>query len=236
MIAQSGARVGLLARTGDAINDAYTEIHDTGATAVMLAADMRDAEQTRIAVERPVDEFGHVELLVNNPAVVWPLGPTRDVDPGRGCRGGRDQRDRSDDATRRVFSGMLAAGWGWIINASAVIAAHPGMLAGLNTQPASKGALEAHALKLAAELEGTAVAADVYRPGTVDTSMQAHIRDQPREQVGAALHDRFTASVGLITESSPGGRRLAPVMPDPRPASGSTARGRTPRSRTRQWQ
>ena len=46
-----------------------------------------------------------------------------------------------------------------------------------------------------------------------------------------------TPSVGLITESSsPGGWRLVPVMPDPRPASGSIARGRTRRSRTRRWQ
>jgi hypothetical protein len=46
-----------------------------------------------------------------------------------------------------------------------------------------------------------------------------------------------TPSVGLITESSsPGGLRLVPVMPDPRPASGSTVRGRTRRGRTRRWQ
>ena len=42
----------------------------------------------------------------------------------------------------------------------------------------------------------------MYRPGTVDTSMQAYIRDQPREQIGAPLHDRFTTmlhSGALIT-------------------------------------
>jgi 3-oxoacyl-[acyl-carrier protein] reductase len=80
-LAQSGARVGLLARTGHEIDDACAEIHDAGGTAVALAADVSDPEQTRIAVERLVDEFGHVELLVNNAAVVWPLGPTQDVDP-----------------------------------------------------------------------------------------------------------------------------------------------------------
>jgi NAD(P)-dependent dehydrogenase (short-subunit alcohol dehydrogenase family) len=37
---------------------------------VALAADVSDREQSRIAVERLVDEFGHVELLVNNAAVV----------------------------------------------------------------------------------------------------------------------------------------------------------------------
>ena len=80
-LTQSGARVGLLARTGHEIDDACAEIHDAGGTAVALAADVSDPEQTRIAVERLVDEFGHVELLVNNAAVVWPLGPTQDVDP-----------------------------------------------------------------------------------------------------------------------------------------------------------
>jgi len=134
-LAQSGARVGLLARTGHEIDDACAEIHDAGGTAVALAADVSDPEQTRIAVERLVDEFGHVELLVNNAAVVWPLGPTQDVDP----------------------------------------AAHPGMLAGLNTYATSKGALEAHTLNLAAELEGTGVTANVYRPGTVGRHLDASV-------------------------------------------------------------
>jgi NAD(P)-dependent dehydrogenase (short-subunit alcohol dehydrogenase family) len=87
---------------------------------------------------------------------------------------------------------MVAAGWGRIVNVSAAIAAHPGMVVGLNTYAASKAALEAHTLNLAAELQGTGVTANVYRPGTVDTSMQAYIRDQPRERIGASLHDRFT--------------------------------------------
>ncbi|MGA2929681.1 MAG: SDR family NAD(P)-dependent oxidoreductase, partial [Solirubrobacteraceae bacterium] len=113
---------------------------------------------------------------------------------------------------RRVLPGMLAAGWGRIVNVSAAIAARPGMLAGLNTYAASKGALGAHTLNLAAELESTGVTANVYRPGTVDTSMQAYIRDQPREQIGAPLHDRFTAmlrSGALITPRASADRMIA---------------------------
>lgn len=201
-LAQSGARVGLLARTAHEIDDACAQIHDAGGTAVALAADVSDAEQTRIAVQRLVDEFGHVELLVNNAAVVWPLGPTRDVDPAAVAAAIAINVIGPMTLARRVLPGMLAAGWGRIVNVSAAIAARPGMLAGLNTYAASKGALEAHTLNLAAELEGTGVTANVYRPGTVDTSMQAYIRDQPREQIGAPLHDRFTAmlrSGALIT-------------------------------------
>ncbi len=61
---------------------------------------------------------------------------------------------------------------------------NPGMLTGINVYAASKGALEAHTINLAAELAGTGVTVNAYRPGRVDTSMQAYIRDQPREQVG----------------------------------------------------
>ena len=63
-----------------------------------------------------------------------------------------------------------------------------------NAYAASKAALEAHTLNLAAELTGTGVTANVYRPGGVDTAMQAWIRGQPPEHVGAELHERFISS------------------------------------------
>ena len=63
----------------------------------------------------------------------------------------------------------------------------------LSAYAASKAALEAHTLNLAAELAGTGVTVNVLRPGTVDTAMPAWIRAQPPEQIGAALHDRFMA-------------------------------------------
>ncbi|HEX9482095.1 MAG TPA: SDR family NAD(P)-dependent oxidoreductase [Solirubrobacteraceae bacterium] len=58
---------------------------------------------------------------------------------------------------------------------------------------ATKAALEAHTLNLAAELADTGVTANIYRPGAVDTAMQEWIRSQPPEQIGAALHERFSA-------------------------------------------
>ena len=64
-------------------------------------------------------------------------------------------------------------------------------MVGINAYAASKAALEAHTLNLAAELAGTGVTVNVLRPGMVDTAMPAWIRAQPPEQIGAALHDRF---------------------------------------------
>ncbi len=77
-----------------------------------------------------------------------------------------------------------------------------GMVGG-TVYAASKAALEAHTLNLAAELDGTGVTANVYRPGAVDTAMQAWIREQPASTVGQQLHDRFTEMHASGTLLSP---------------------------------
>jgi NAD(P)-dependent dehydrogenase (short-subunit alcohol dehydrogenase family) len=80
-MAEAGARVGLLSRTQSELDDACAEINAAGGTAVALVADVGEAEQTRRAVARLVSQLGPVEILVNNAAVVWPLGPSWKVDP-----------------------------------------------------------------------------------------------------------------------------------------------------------
>ena len=58
-----------------------------------------------------------------------------------------------------------------------------------NIYGATKAALEAHVVNLAAEVEGTDVTVNVFRPGTVDTAMQGWIRDQDPAEIGSALHE-----------------------------------------------
>lgn len=219
-LAHRGARVGLLARTQRDLDEVVAQIRDDGGTAVPLTANIGDAGQARSALKRLVGELGPVEVLVNNAAVVWPLGPTQHADPDAVAVAMTINLVAPMALTQRVLPGMLAAGWGRIVNVSAAIAEHPGMLVGINTYAASKGGLEAHTLNLATELDGTGVTVNVYRPGTVDTSMQAYIRSQPREQIGASLHDRFTgmlSSGALITPQNSAESLLARL---PGPQSG----------------
>jgi NAD(P)-dependent dehydrogenase (short-subunit alcohol dehydrogenase family) len=74
------------------------------------------------------------------------------------------------------------------------IAANPAGMIGGNAYATTKAALEAHTINLAAELAGSGVTANVYRPGSVDTAMQAWIRAQSPAKIGAALHERFARS------------------------------------------
>jgi NAD(P)-dependent dehydrogenase (short-subunit alcohol dehydrogenase family) len=86
---------------------------------------------------------------------------------------------------------MRERGWGRVVNISSGIVADPAGMVGGNAYATGKAALEAHTVNLAAELAGTGVTANVYRPGSVDTAMQEWIRGQD----GApALSERFRRS------------------------------------------
>ncbi|GAA2912966.1 SDR family NAD(P)-dependent oxidoreductase [Streptomyces erythrogriseus] len=90
-----------------------------------------------------------------------------------------------------LLPAMTQAGWGRVVNVSSGVVARPASMIGGNAYVATKAALEAHTLNLAAELSGTGVTANVYRPGVVDTAMQALIRDTGAGRVDENTHERF---------------------------------------------
>jgi NAD(P)-dependent dehydrogenase (short-subunit alcohol dehydrogenase family) len=71
-------------------------------------------------------------------------------------------------------------------------------------------------VNLAVELAGTGVRVNAYRPGGADTAMQAWIRGQDPERIGA-LHERFTrnfAGGALITPGQSAAALLAHLSGD----------------------
>jgi NAD(P)-dependent dehydrogenase (short-subunit alcohol dehydrogenase family) len=65
--------------------------------------------------------------------------------------------------------------------------------------------MEAHTVNLAAELRGTGVTVNAYRPGGVDTAMQAWIRQQDPRRIGrTAAYERFNQNFADGTPITPG--------------------------------
>lgn len=73
--AQTGARVGLLARTHAELDATKLEIEHAGGAALRIRADVRDFEQVSAAVDRMRVVFGGIQVLVAAAAVQGPIGP-----------------------------------------------------------------------------------------------------------------------------------------------------------------
>jgi 3-oxoacyl-[acyl-carrier protein] reductase len=192
-LSEMGARVALLARSENELAEAVAEIRAGGGIATLIVADVQDGDQLRSGVDRVRAELGPPVVLINNAAVVAPLGPTETLDPIAVATAVAVNVLAPITLSAMLIPGMTAEGWGRIVNVSSGIAAAPASMPGMNIYATSKAALEAHTLNLAAELDGTGVTVNVYRPGAVDTAMQQWIRAQPADRIGAALHDRFAA-------------------------------------------
>ena len=181
----------MLARTA-------TEVTQTaklaGGDALALTADVTDPGQMAEAVAAIGRRWGPVQILINNAGVVWPLSPSVDLDVGEWERALTVNLIAVARLTFAVLPDMVNGGWGRIVNVSSGIVASPAGMPRANAYVTSKAALEAHTLNLAAELDGTGVTANVFRPGGVDTAMQAFIRSGDPHLIGAALHGRFIRS------------------------------------------
>jgi NAD(P)-dependent dehydrogenase (short-subunit alcohol dehydrogenase family) len=195
-LADAGASLILLARSAGQLAETQALARAAGALpgqVKIMTADLADEEQRAGAAAAAVEAI-QVDILINNAATVEPLGETAAI-PAAELRQAFEVNVIAPAAlSAALLPGMLEAGWGRIVNVSSGIAGRPeGMIRG-NAYAATKAALEAHSLNLAAELAGTGVTVNVYRPGTVDTAMQAWIREQDPARIGTTLRDRFHRS------------------------------------------
>ncbi|HTT59832.1 MAG TPA: SDR family oxidoreductase, partial [Acidimicrobiales bacterium] len=189
-LASAGARVFVLARTTSELEETAASIRAGGGESLAIPTDVGDAASVARAVEQ-IGDAGGVDILVNNAAIVWPLGATATLDLAAWWTAMEVNVRGAFQLTLGVLPGMLERHWGRIVNVSSGIVSRPASMIGGNAYATSKAALEAHSLNLASELSGSGVTVNVYRPGTVDTQMQAWIRRQPGEEIGEALHQRF---------------------------------------------
>lgn len=78
--AKMGARLGLIARDASALDQVKEEVERFGATAMVVSADVADADAVNAAADQIAQRFGAIDIWVNNAMVtvfapVWELTP-----------------------------------------------------------------------------------------------------------------------------------------------------------------
>src|SRR4051795_1759746 len=95
--AKDGARIGLIARNREALDDARREVEQAGGKALVLPADLADWDAGRSAAAAVEEAFGPIDIWVNN-AMTTVFAPFKDVEP-----------EEFERATRVTYLGTV---WG----------------------------------------------------------------------------------------------------------------------------
>lgn len=167
-LAEAGAHVvvNYLSHTREA-SDAVHEVNQQGGRSLAVQADVSDSRQAAALIEKTLDTFGRLDLLVAN-AGIWEGAPVDDMTD--------DIWDRVLDCnlrgtwtvTRAAVPALKENGGGSIVIVSST-AGQRGE-AGYSNYAASKGGQISFAKSLAVEL-APAIRVNVVAPGWVDTEL-----------------------------------------------------------------
>ncbi len=171
IFAESGANLVLAARSGDALGALADEL---GARAIAVPCNVGEFVDVVGAVTAAVDQFGALDVLINNAGVIDPISNLSVADPAEWGRA-------IDINLKGVFHGMRAAmplmqaaGAGTILTVSSGAAHYP--VEGWSAYCSSKAG--AAMLTDCAHMEGAAHGLRIMglSPGTVATQMQRDVR------------------------------------------------------------
>ena len=169
LFAREGAQVALLDERPDWAEETHSVIGREGGEAILVEADVADAESCGRAVGRALEAFGALHVLVNNVGVTGPAGDAVEVDPEAWDRAMRVNVTSMVLMAKHALPPMIAAGGGSIVNVSSVagmLGGHPSLL-----YPTSKAAIIGLTRSMAAHHAPQGVRVNAIAPGMVYTPM-----------------------------------------------------------------
>lgn len=181
--AAAGADVALLARNAELLEDVAAEIGAIGRSAVVLVADVTDAEAVEAAVGAAISGLGHVDIVVNN------AGGNSFMSPLVGMRYSGWQKvmalnlDSTVHVCQAVGPHLVERGGGSVINVASV--AGIGAMPFMSHYGAAKAAVLSLTRSLAVEWAHASVRVNALVPGWVATDLTDFARTN--EEVGQAL-------------------------------------------------
>ncbi len=117
-LAAAGAKVALTARTASQLSETIALIEEAGGTAIAFTADVIDRPAMEQVMTEVEEQLGPVDILVNNAAVITPLGQDWEVDPDEWWRALEINVRGPFLCTQMLLPRMIARRKGRIVNIS----------------------------------------------------------------------------------------------------------------------
>jgi len=170
LMAREGASVALLDSVAEWAEATRAMIAEAGGTSMVVTCDVADEAQAAAAVRRTVEEWGRLDVLVNNVGIAGPPGSAVDVDIAEWERALRVNVTSMVIMAKYAIPEMIRSGdGGSIVNLSSVAGltgGHQGLL-----YATSKGAVVNLTRAMAAHHGRDGVRVNAVAPGMVYTPM-----------------------------------------------------------------
>jgi NAD(P)-dependent dehydrogenase (short-subunit alcohol dehydrogenase family) len=169
LMAREGASVALLDSVAEWAEATRDMIAAEGGTSMVVPCDVADEAQAAAAVRRTVDEWGRLDVLVNNVGIAGPPGTALDVDIAQWDRAMRVNVTSMVIMAKHAIPRMIEAGGGSIVNLASVAGLAGGH--GALLYPTSKGAVVNLTRAMAAHHGRDGIRVNAVAPGMVYTPM-----------------------------------------------------------------
>lgn len=170
-LAEQGAKLVLLDINAEKLESVRHEMADT--EVLTYVCDVSDEEQVHTAMDKALDHFGKIDILVNNAALWRCWAPFTETSSAEWKRFLDVNVMGSVYCTQAVLPAMLENGYGRIINIGSVAGVYGN--ANMVHYSATKGALIAMTKALAKEVADRGVLVNCVSPGSVSPSENSDI-------------------------------------------------------------
>lgn len=203
-LAAEGASIGVLSRTKDEIEQTAEEIRRAGGQALVLEADVTDADAMRTAVGRLVENFGRLDIVVANAGINGVWAPIDDLKPEE-----FDQTIainlRGAYLTFHVCVPHLKKQGGSVIVVSSINGNRTFTSPGATAYSATKAAQVAMVKQLAVELGKHRIRVNAVCPGEIETSINDSTKVRGEDETKVPVE--FPQGDIPITGGRPGNSR-----------------------------
>ena len=175
---QQGAQIVVSSRKQEAVEAVAAEFQQEGIEAVGVAAHMGDLEQVHYLIKQTQQQYGGVDIIVNNAATNPVFGLVVDTDSEVFAKIMQVNVNGPLELAKLAYPLMKERGGGSVINISSVEGITPGP--GLGLYSVSKSALIALTKVLAREWGKDHIRANVICPGLVETKFSQALTSDER--------------------------------------------------------
>ncbi len=168
-MARAGASVVIASRSPKSVDEAVRLVCDRGGKAIGMAVDVADLSQVEKLAELALQEYGRLDIWVNNAGISAPYGPTLGVQPRAFSQVVQTNIVGVYHGSRVAVQHFTRQGSGKLINV--IGRGSNGPVPWQNAYASSKAWVRSFTQSLAAETKGTGVGIFAYNPGMMLTEM-----------------------------------------------------------------